>query len=201
MLRSKRARGRRHAKSSTKARKVRTAEAKRPAIRAATVHIHLLLTIDQSGVPKFSQANTGGADRAREPPGLNHAPGSCRVAAADSDVLDRFLADAIADGTPQDRVQAMALLELFNAWAGANGLVEWSSKRLGCAMRARGIVKLHSNVNYWIGIRAVRQANDLGVADGVTAADARGAASSPLAGVRPPPSPPSLPKQGGFRFD
>lgn len=78
---------------------------------------------------------------------------------SDSDPLGRFLA-ACTEAEAGARVQASLLHALFVAWARANGEREWSATGLGRAMRQRGYRSMHSDVNWWLDLRAVRAVAD-----------------------------------------
>jgi hypothetical protein len=73
-------------------------------------------------------------------------------------LLRKFLADCTEPGANSDRVQASALHRAFCAWASSAGERPWSSTRLGRELRAAGYWRLHSNFNYWLGLRLVRLA-------------------------------------------
>ena len=69
--------------------------------------------------------------------------------------LARFLATCTVPANDDDRVQASVLHGLFVTWARANGLCEWSSKKLGQELREHGFVSVKSNVNWWSGLKLI----------------------------------------------
>jgi putative DNA primase/helicase len=84
---------------------------------------------------------------------------------SDSDPLGRFL-DACTVLDASSRVQSSALHRLFVAWAKANGEREWTATGLGRAMKERGFTSLHSDVNWWVGVRLVKSERDFIDAEG-----------------------------------
>lgn len=97
-----------------------------------------------------------------EPAQVHQATAEYRT---DSDPLGRFLA-ACTVLSPGDREQSSALHKLFVAWARANGEKEWTATGFGRAMRERGYTSHHSDVNWWVGVKAIRTINDFVDNDG-----------------------------------
>lgn len=92
-----------------------------------------------------------------EPKGVLEATAEYR---SDSDPLGRFLAVCTLPATDQERVQSSELHRLFVAWCKANGEREWTATGFGRAMGERGFRAIHSNVNYWLGLKAVKTVED-----------------------------------------
>lgn len=83
----------------------------------------------------------------------------------DSDPLGRFL-EACTEPAKGERVQAMPLHQLWVAWATANSATAWTAKGFANAMIERGFQSKHSNVNWWLDLRATKTVNDFVDNDG-----------------------------------
>ena len=83
----------------------------------------------------------------------------------DSDPLGRFLAACTA---PDEggRIQASELHKTFVAWAAANGEAPWKATGFGRAMGDRGYQSIHSDKNFWLGLKLIRRASDFVDAEG-----------------------------------
>lgn len=117
----------------------------------------------------------------------------------DSDILGRFLESCVitAEG---ERVQSSALYSLFQAWCKGNGEREWTATTFGRSLSERGFARIHSDVNWWLNIRATRLISDFvddhGNAKRGAAEGAKGTpASSPGSSAEDRPAP--IRKRGG----
>jgi putative DNA primase/helicase len=77
----------------------------------------------------------------------------------ESDPLGRFLATCVkvAEGK---RVQSSEMHKVFNAWAKASGVREWTNTGLSRALSDRGYVSKHSNVMWWLDVTLVKSTSD-----------------------------------------
>lgn len=112
----------------------------------------------------------------------------------DSDVLGRFL-ESCVETKDKDRVQSSALYAVFQAWCKANGEREWTATGFGRALGERGFHRIHSDVNWWLNIRLIRQVSDFvdGQGNARTGAAAGGASAAGGGGdaTRPAPAAPT----------
>lgn len=76
-----------------------------------------------------------------------------------SDPLGRFLSSCTAE-SPGDRVQSSVLYQLFEAWCKSSGETAWKQKGFSLAMEERGYKRKHSDVTWFVDIKAIRSVND-----------------------------------------
>jgi hypothetical protein len=69
------------------------------------------------------------------------------------DPLTRFLSECTERVSDQERIQSSHLHQACCSWARLNGEDEWTATALGLELKRRGFKSLHSNVNYWLGLR------------------------------------------------
>jgi putative DNA primase/helicase len=92
----------------------------------------------------------------------------------DSDDMGRFLRQCCVigedlPGRPM-RIRTSSLFAIFEAWAAASGAFQMNNKQFASAIKAKGFAQKASNGNYWVGVDAVVEAQD--IKDGTwTAAD------------------------------
>jgi putative DNA primase/helicase len=79
----------------------------------------------------------------------------------DSVPLGRFLAECVID-SPGKRVQSSVLYAAYVAWAAASAETAWTQTTFSRALGDRGLVKKHSDSNFWCDIELVRSASDFG---------------------------------------
>lgn len=76
------------------------------------------------------------------------------------DKISLFLA-ACTRPAPGERVRATKLFQMFRSWCAHEGKSAGTATLFGRALRARGLKRLHSNVNWWIGVELTKRVADL----------------------------------------